>query len=263
MIEIQLGYGALGSAPVTLAPSEISEDFRNFMDLQPEEGLQLQATMPGVKNGYDLIALVRRLRALTGGVPIGVKIGATHLLERELDIITRAKLDFITIDGAEAGISFGPAILGDDLGLPTLPALCRAANYMKRRRLRGKVSLIVSGGLVTPGQFLKAIALGADAVAVGTVVMLTLAHTQIAKATPFEPPTDLIFEVGKIKDNLSVKTASKSVGNFLKSCNQEMILAMRSMGRTSLDQLTPADLCALTQTTADLTGVELALKSPS
>jgi glutamate synthase domain-containing protein 2 len=261
MIEIQLGYGALGSAPVSISSSEISEEFRDFMQLKADEGLTLQATLPDVKNGYELAALVQRLRQITGGVPIGVKIGATHLLEQELDIIARAKLDFITIDGSEAGINYGPAILGDDLGLPTLPALCRAANYLQRHRLRGKVSLIVSGGLVTPGQFLKAIALGADAVAIGTIIVLSLAHIQIAKATPFEPPTDLVLENGKYKDDLSVKAAAKSVSNFLKSCNDEIVLAMRSMGRTALDQLTPADLCALTRSTAEMTGVEFVVKS--
>lgn len=260
MIEIQLGYGALGSVPVTLQPAEISPDFREFMGLSPNDSLSLKAAMPEVKNGYDLTALVKRLRALTGGVPIGVKIGATHHLEQELDIITRARLDFITIDGAEAGINFSPSILADDLGLPTLPALCRAVGYLKRHHLRDKVSLIVSGGLVTPGQFLKAIALGADAVAIGTIIVLSMAHTQITKATPFEPPTDLVYEIGQYKDELDQETAAKNTENFLKSCNDEMILAMRSMGRTSLSQLTTEDLCALTMLMAEMTGVELGVK---
>ena len=256
MIEIQLGYGALGSAPVHLLPSEISPEFRSYMDLEADEGLALAARLPEALNGTALANLVRRLRRMTDGVPIGVKLGATHLLEEELEIILRANLDFIAIDGSEAGINYGPGILVDDFGLPTLPALCRTVEFLKRKGLTEKVSLIISGGLFTPGDFLKALALGADAVYIGTSALLALAHTQLTKTIPWEPPTNLVFEIGPAKDRLAQKVGARSVYNYLRSCQLEMELALRTLGKSSLTELSKADLCALTPEVALMTGVE-------
>lgn len=261
-IEIQLGFGALGSAPVTLQSQDISPEFRDYMKLQPDQNLQMGARFTDVSDARTLENLVRYLKEVTGGVPVGVKIGATHHLETELEILTAAPLDFLTIDGAEAGINFGPGILEDDVGLPTLPALCRTVQFLQARKLKEKISLLISGGLVTPGQFLKAIALGADAVYIGTVVMIVLAHGQLTKVIPWEPPTELVYERGQAKNKLAIDEASKHLANFLKSCKEEMILGMRSLGRASLRELSPADLCALAPQMAEITGVELGLFPP-
>ena len=262
MVEIQLGYGALGSAAVTVLPEEISAGFRAFMGLEEGEELKFKAQAPEVRNGTDLATLVRKLKKITQGVPVGIKIGATHLLEEELTLIARANPDFISIDGAEAGINFSPGILADDLGLPTLPALCRTVEFLKREGLRDSISLIISGGLYTPGHFLKALALGADVVAVGTVVLLALAHTQLTKVMPWEPPTNLVYEIGPAKNKLSVEVGAKSVTNYLQSCHKELKLAMGSLGRGSLAELSVADLCALTPEVALMTGAELGIYSP-
>lgn len=261
-VEIQLGYGALASAPVRLSAENMSEEFRDYMKLAAKEELKLDALLEEGKDKKSLKNLVAYLRNVTNGVPIGVKVGATHHLEKELEIITACEIDFLTIDGAEGGINYGPAILADDTGLPTLPALCRATAFLRKRNLSRKVSLIISGGLQTPGHFLKAIALGASAVYIGTVAMLVVAHLQLTEVVPWEPPTELVYERGKYKDKLSVAQGAHSIANFLNSCRDEMMMAMRSMGKTALSQLTVADLCALTPEVAKMTGVELGLFPP-
>ncbi len=261
-VEIQLGYGALAAAPVTLKPRDISPEFRDYMNLQPEDSLHLAASFPDVNNGSELNKLVNYLRNITSGVPIGVKIGATHYLEKELEVICTAGIDFINIDGKEAGINYAPGILADDVGLPTLPALCRTVNFLNQKGLKSKVSLIVSGGLYTPGHFLKALALGANAVYVGTIIIIALGHTQNLKVIPWEPPTELVFERGKLKNKLSIAEGERSVTNFLKSCNLEMMMAMRCLGKTAIKDLTLNDLCALTPDLAQMTGAELGLFTP-
>jgi glutamate synthase domain-containing protein 2 len=262
MIEIQLGYGALGSAPVFHKSKNLSPVFHDYLKLLSGEGLLEDAILSNAGNQAELAELVTYLRKLTNGAPIGVKLGATHFLEKELEMITAASIDFLTIDGAEAGINYGPGILADDVGLPTLPALSRAVSYLNSNGLKNKVSLIISGGLVTPGQFLKAIALGADAVAVGTVILMVLAHTQVTKVIPWEPPTDLVYDLGKSKGKLDVDLGAKSVANFLTSCKLEMIMAMRALGWSSLKELSVNDLCALTPELAGMTGAQLGLFTP-
>ncbi len=262
MIEIQLGYGALGSIPVFHKPWNLSPEFHEYLKLPPGEGLREDAVLSDAGSQAELGQLVSYLRKLTNGVPIGVKIGATHYLERELDIITAANIDFLTIDGAEAGINYGPGILADDVGLPTLPALSRTVSYLNGKGLKNKVSLIISGGLATPGHFLKALALGADAVAVGTVILMALAHTQTVKVIPWEPPTDLVYDLGKSKGKLDVDLGAKSAANFLTSCKLEIVAAMRCLGWSSLKELSVNDLCALTPELAGITGAQSGLFPP-
>ena len=261
-VEIQLGYGALGSAPRVWSYQDLSPEFRDYMDLKQGEDMLEDASLPNVKSKDDLAQLVKYLRKITNGAPIGIKFGATHWLEKELEVFAGADIDFLCVSGSEAGINYGPAILADDLGLPTLPALCRTVRFLKQKKLQGKVSLIIDGGMVTPGQFMKALALGADVVAIGTIALLVIAHTQVSKAIPWEPPTELVYERGKYKDKLDIDTAAKSLANFLKSCKEEMTLGMRTLGKTSLKELTPEDLSAASPEVAEMTGVELNLFPP-
>lgn len=105
-------------------------------------------------------------------------------------------------------------------------------------------------------------ALGADAVAIGTIAMLALSHNQIEKVIPWEPLTELVYENGKLKDQLSVDQAAVSIANFLKSCNEEIIFAIRSMGWSKLKEVSSADLCSISAEVAAVAGVELGLYPP-
>jgi glutamate synthase domain-containing protein 2 len=261
MIEIQLGCGAFGSGPMAYAPEDLSPGLSDYLHLPPGEGLLEEAGLPGNRNPADLAQLVNYLRQLTNGAPIGIKLGATQYLEQELAIMTAAGIDFLTIDGAEAGIHYGPG-LSDDVGLPTLPALCRTVKFLKQTGFKDKISVIISGGMITPGQFLKALALGADAVAIGTIALVALTHSQNTKVLPWEPLTELVYDLGKAKRKLNVDQGAKNVANFLESCKQEMIMGMRNLGWTSLKQLSTNDLVALTPEMAVMTGAPLGLFTP-
>lgn len=261
MIEIQLGYGALGSGPVFYPPGDLSPELHDYLNLPSSEGLLEEAGVPNHRKPTELSELVSYLRRLTNGAPIGIKFGATHYLERELAIMTAANIDFLTIDGAEAGIHYGPG-LTDDVGLPTLPALCRTVNFLRHNGFKDKISVIISGGMVTPGQFLKALALGADAVAIGTIAIVALTHNQNTKVLPWEPLTELVYDLGKSKRKFNVEQGATSAANFLKSCNQEIVLGMRNLGWTSFKQLSVNDLVALTPEIASMTGAQLGLFTP-
>ena len=75
------------------------------------------------------------------------------LVGERIGVMIRANPDFISIDGTEGGINYGPGILADDLGLPSLPALCRTVEFLKRKGVKDRISVIISGGLYTPGHF--------------------------------------------------------------------------------------------------------------
>ena len=262
-VEIQLGYGAYGTAPILHRHEEFSPELRDYMKLEPGQDLLEEAALLGVEDEGELKEVVNYLRRVTNGAPVGIKMAATGALEKELAVCASAGIDFLSIAGAEAGIAYGPGITADDCGLPTLPALCRTVKFLQAQGLTEYISVIISGGLYTPGQFLKALALGADAVAIGTILIMVMAHTQTTKVLPWEPPTELVYETGKRRKNFSVEQGAQSVANFLQSCNAELEIGMRNLGKTSLKELSLEDLAALTSEMAEMSGAELALFPPA
>lgn len=260
-IEIQLGQGAQGSAPQRTSAKNIGADFREVFGLREGEEALIHSRLPGVDSKDDFIRLVRRLRDETG-VPVGLKIAATHHVERELQIALEAEVDFITVDGAEGGTHGGSPTLQDDVGLPTLFAVTRAAEFMARKGALGNTSLLATGGLVTPGQMLKAMALGADAVYIGTAAIMAMISEQMAEAVPFEPPTGLVVYAGKLTDQLDIETSAKNLVRYLNACAAEMEQVAMSLGKTSLSDFTKSDLCTMDPFIAKATGVHLGYVAP-
>lgn len=261
-IEIQLGQGAQGSSPQRTAAKNIGEDYREVFGLKPGEDALIHSRLPDVNSKDDFIKLVRRLKTETG-VPVGVKIAATHHIEKELQIAIEAEVDFVTVDGAEGGTHGGAPTLQDDVGLPTLFAVSRATEFIARKRAVHDISLIATGGLVTPGQMLKAIALGADAVYIGTAAIMALVSEQMVKAVPFEPPTSLVVYTGKMTDQLDIDQASLNLTRYLSSCVKEMEQVAVTLGKTALADIGKTDLCTLDPFLAKATGIELGYVAPT
>ncbi|NLW58796.1 MAG: FMN-binding glutamate synthase family protein [Firmicutes bacterium] len=260
MVEIQLGQGAQASAPQSTKADKIDEEFRAIFGLEEGEDAVIASRLPGLESGEDLKHLVARLKEETGGVPISYKFAASHYLEEEIALALAAGVDVIVIDGAEAGTHAGQPLLADAFGLPTMHALVRAADYLEATGVRDQVSLIAAGGLFSPDHFLKALALGADAVYIGTAAVMAMIHTQMVETSPFEPPTQLVLYSGRLKDKLDIDRAAQSLTNYLNSCVAEMVLGAVALGKNSLAEVNRDDLCALTPAVAEITGVELAYR---
>lgn len=114
---------------------------------------------------------------------------------------------------------------------------------------------MAGGSLVTPGDFLKCLALGADAVIIGTVAALAMLHTQVTKAVPWEPPTEIIYSGAKKEARYDYNLGAKHLHYFFQSCVEEMKLAARSLGKQDLREINPGDLVALNPDYAEMAGV--------
>jgi len=260
-IDIQIGQGALGGAGHSVPARDIDRNLRDIMSLAPGQDAVVRARQDGTDTVEEFSELVGKLREIAGGVPIGAKIGAGMDIEKDIEFLVRSGVDFITVDGAQAATHGSAPILQDDFGLPTIYALCRATKELQRLKAKDKVSLLISGGLFTPGDFLKALALGADAVCIGTAALFALSHTQALKALPFEPPTELVWYTGKYRSKLNVKQAATALGKFLTACQEEMALGLQALGKTSLRQLSPNDLSGLTPHICEVANVRPAWKA--
>ena len=257
-IEIQLGQGAWGGAVYEPIPSsDIGEHLRQAWHLQKGQDTAINSRMSGKDTSQDIITMINTMTAQYD-VPVGIKIAATDYIEYELAVIAQTKADYIVIDGAEGGTAGSPPTLQDDLGLPTLHGLVRAVDYLTDYDLRDRFSLIVAGGMATPGHFLKALALGADAIYIGSIALMAAMHTQAAKVMPQAPPSQLALYKGKMNDKLDVDSAAYHLTNFLNSCKAEMQLAAQAMSKQSLKELSRDDLVAVDRDLAEFADIRYA-----
>ena len=242
MIEIKLGQGALVGMGRKIPPQELTGRAREIMGLEENEDAVLSELFFENQTLQDIKKLIEELRSISGGVPIGIKIGMGGKIEEDIDHIIDMGVDFIAIDGGQAAMKEAPPILADDFGIPTLHGLVRAVHHLEKRKMKGQISLIVSGGLLVPGHFLKVLALGADAVYVGSAMLFTVSHTQSLNALPFEPPTQAVWYNGKFKDQFKIEDGVKSAEKFLTASIEEIKMALRAMGKRSLKELSKQDL---------------------
>jgi glutamate synthase domain-containing protein 2 len=256
-VEIQFGQGANGGLAAVMEPALMDERLRQQLQVEPGQPAVLQARHTDVQRPEDLVELVKRLRIESGGVPVGVKLAAGQQLEADMHYALQANVDYIAVDGAEGATKSAPPITEDDFGLPTLFAVVRANRYLEQQKAKDRVSLVISGGLKTPGDFLKAIALGADAVYIGAAALFAMAHTQTLNALPYEPPTQAVWYDGKAADQFDPELGSETVKRFLISCRDELEEGIRALGKSRVQDVGRGDLFALDRTTAEICGVPL------
>lgn len=238
-LEIQLGQGASAGGAQAPYPHLVL----------PE--------LPPLRKSEDLPKIVRFLKQVGGGVPVGVKFSFTANLEREINLCLDAEVDFLALEGANAATAAAPPILEDDFGLPTIMGLCHAVEHLKTRGVHNQVTLIVSGGFFSPGQCLKALALGANAIYLGTMPLYALSHTQTTKSIPWEPPSQLVVHGGKQSGRLNWKLAARHLANYLISCTEEIKEGVRALGKRALHEVDASDLVSLDEMTSQVTGTPL------
>lgn len=255
MLEVQMAQGADMGA-VTVEAAEFQGRAQELSGLAPGEPAISFPAPPGIQKQSDWPGFMKVLRKKAKGIPIALKLMATGHLEDDLAMAIDLGFDAIIIDGAHGGSHASTPIKQDDFGIPTLNALIIAERFLRKQGVRDQISLIMAGGFFTPGECLKAIALGADAIYMATVPLLSLTHRQVNKVIPWEPPTTLVFYDSPTKNKLDINQAATSVFNTITSFVLEMEEGMRSLGKTSLKELNPNDLVALDSITAEITGVK-------
>ncbi|MCY0879900.1 MAG: FMN-binding glutamate synthase family protein [Firmicutes bacterium] len=229
-IEIAWGQGSEGSAAIQKSPQEVAPRMREAAAGAPR--LQAPAAL-------SLEAWLDAVRRDNPRCPVGVKIPATHHLEEDLAALLRLGVDCVTLDGSGAGSAGSPAVISDHAGLSTALAAHRAHQWLTQAGVRARITLVVSGGVHGASDILALIALGADAVAVGTELLMAALHEQIAPHWPGTPPTALAFHRvdGKPVPRLDVDRAAEHVANWFEATRAELDGLLRALGLTSLAQV--------------------------
>ncbi|HBG22734.1 MAG TPA: FMN-binding glutamate synthase family protein [Peptococcaceae bacterium] len=244
-IEVQFGQAAWGGGVTETTKSDkVGPELRKLWNIEKGQDAVIHARMPGTASVEDIINLINGLKS-EYDVPVGVKIAGSDYIEYELEVISKTDADFIVIDGFGGGTAGATVTLEDNLGLPLLYCLPRAIQRLEDNNMRNRFTVIASGRLKTPGHFLKALALGADAVYIGSIAITAALHTQVIKPLPQTTPPQLILYDGTLKDELDVDRAAQCLANFLQSCIAEMRLAAQALGKNAVNEINSDDLVSV------------------
>jgi glutamate synthase domain-containing protein 2 len=197
-----------------------------------------------------------RVRELSGGIPIGFKISAQHI-ERDLDFALEAGADYIILDGRGGGTGSAPVIFRDHISVPTIPALTRARRHLDRRGAYG-VSLIITGGLRTAPDFVKALALGADAIALSNSAMQAIGCLAMRACGSNNCPVGIATQKDELRRRLDIAASATRLKNFFLASTDLMRVMARACGHDHLGKFRFEDLSTFDETMHKLTGISWA-----
>ena len=185
----------------------------------------------------DAQLAVDHLREASGGVPIGVKMSAQHV-EADLDVALDLGVDYVILDGRGGGTGAAPTILRDNISVPMMAGLARARRRMDERGVGRDVTLIATGGLRRPADIVKALALGADAVAVSNTALQAIGCVGMRACHTDNCPVGIATQKPHLRARLPVERAAEQLSTYLTSAVELMTVLARACGHHSLSDFT-------------------------
>ncbi|AMW77911.1 glutamate synthase [Acinetobacter sp. TGL-Y2] len=193
------------------------------------------------------------IRAETGGIPIGFKLSAQHI-EKDIDAALSIGVDYIILDGRGGGTGAAPTLFRDHISVPTIPALARARRHLDRLG-RQDISLVITGGLRVPADFIKALALGADAIAVSNSAMQAIGCLGMRACQTNDCPVGIATQQDYLRRRLEIEKSAQQLANFFGASVELMQVMARACGHHHLNQFSLDDLTTWKKDMSELTGI--------
>jgi glutamate synthase domain-containing protein 2/rubredoxin len=253
-IEIKFGQSAKPGMGGHLPGEKVTPEIAEIRGFPPGESITSPAKFDDIHNRAELKQKVDWLREVSSGRPIGVKFAAGNI-EADLETALYAKPDFITLDGRAGATGAAPKYVKASTSVPTIFALHRARKFLDEHGATG-VSLIITGGIRVSSDIAKALALGADAVAIGTAALMAIGCQQYKICNTGKCPMGIATQDEELRANLNVDKAARRLENFLKVTTSELISFARLTGNNSIQDMSVADLCTVNSEISQYTLVE-------
>jgi len=193
------------------------------------------------------------VRDRTGGIPIGYKLSAQHI-EKDIDAALEVGVDYIILDGRGGGTGAAPIIFRDNISVPTIPALARARRHLDASG-RENVTLVITGGLRKPADFVKALALGADAIAVSNAAMQAIGCIAMRACHTNNCPVGIATQKPHLVSRLVIESSAHQLKNFFEASVELMQVMARACGHDHLSKFSIDDLTTWKKHMAELSGV--------
>ncbi len=256
-IEIVVGIGAKPGLAGHLMAEKISEEIAAFRQIPPRIDIHSHPRHADIFGADDLALKIDELRELTGGEkPILLKVAAGRVRE-DVKIAAKVGADGITIDGLQGGTGAAPMVALDHLGHPTLPALAQAVRALEEMGLKDEMSIVISGGIKDGADVAKALAMGADACAIGTAAMVAMGCNVCLECHKGNCQFGIGTQKPELRARLNIERGARQVANLLTAMTNEIIILAKACGKTDVHNLEREDLRALTLEACAMTGIPL------
>jgi glutamate synthase domain-containing protein 2 len=237
-IEIKIGQGAKPGIGGHLPGEKVTEDIAKTRMIPKGTDALSPAPHHDIYSIEDLRQLIYALKEVTEyEKPIAVKIAAVHNSAAIASGIVRAGADILVLDGVRGATGAAPKIVRDNVGLPVELAIASVDQRLRDEGIRNEASLIASGGIRNSADVVKAIALGADAVYIGTAALVAMGCTLCQSCYTGKCPWGLATTDPKISARLDVNAASKSLVNLVQAWNMEIKEMLGGMGINAIESL--------------------------
>lgn len=251
-IEIKIGQGTKPGMDGHLPGEKVTEEIAAIRGKKQGEDIQSPSKFPELNSKEDLRDMVDMLRRRSDGRPIGIKIAAGNI-ERDLEYCVFANPDFITIDGRGGATGSSPLFLREATTIPTIYALSRARKYLDS--VHSDISLVITGGLRVSADFAKALAMGADAVAIASAGLIAAACQQYRICGSGNCPVGVATQNPELRERLKIDAAAQRVANFLNVSCDELRTFARVTGNHSVHDLALDNLVTTDKDIAEYTGI--------
>jgi glutamate synthase domain-containing protein 2/rubredoxin len=253
-IEIKIGQSAKPGMGGHLPGSKVTKEIAEIRGKPVGKDIVSPAHFDDITDADSLREKVEWLRAQSGGKPIGVKIAAGHI-EADLGVALDAGPDFVTVDGRAGATGAALKQVKGSASVPTLFALYRARKFLDERGA-SNVSLVITGGLRVSADFAKALAMGADAVALATAAMMALGCQQYRICGTGKCPVGIATQDPELRKRLDVDTSAHRIANYLRVSTAELKDFARMTGNSDVHKLSVRDLCTANSEISNHTNIE-------
>ena len=253
-VEIKIGQSSKPGMGGHLPGGKVTREIAAIRGFREGQDITSPSRFPDIRTRDDLKTTVDHLRKRSGGKPIGVKLAAGNL-KADIEIALYAGADFITIDGRAGGTGAAPKVVKSSASVPTIFALARAREILDASGA-DTVSLIITGGLRTSADFAKALAMGANAIAVGTAAMMAVGCQQYRICDSGKCPVGIATQDPALRARLDVEKSATRVANFFKVSTEELKDFARLSGNDDVHSLSLTDLCTTNSEISNHAGIE-------
>ncbi len=254
-VEIKFGQAAKPGMGGSLSPEKVTPEIAAVRGIKPGESFSAPSHQPDLQTSEDLRRFVDELRRMTGGKPIGVKFAAGHI-EDDLEFVLAAEPDFITIDCRGGGTGGALDFVKDNHCLPLVFAIRHARRFMDG--VGSSATLCVTGGLRDSVDIAKALALGADAVALATASLIAIGCQQYRICETGRCPVGITTQDAELRSRFSIEASRDRFVNFAGATAKELRILSRINGRADIHALDMSDIFTISGEVADHTDIEFA-----
>lgn len=247
------GQGAKTGTGGHLPGDKVTKEIAKVRGLEEGQAAISPAAFPDLFTAKDFADFADEVRKQTGGIPIGFKIASSHI-ENDIDFALEAGADYIILDGRGGGTGAAPAILRNNINVPTIPALARARKHLDKVGAKD-VTLIITGGLRIAEDFAKALMLGADAIAVSNSALQAIGCLGMRACHTNNCPVGIATQKESLRQRIIVTQSAKQLSNFFTASTDLIKVVARACGHDDFRKFNSEDLTTFKHDLHLLTGI--------